>query len=89
MLERAERVVKALISGQQLQCPNLARLAAAGRLVVIVLDKSQAPITLFQRSVARHLEGIPKDLDGIRLEMSGLTEQVKNLAAAVKDKLTV
>ena len=78
VLERAQRVVMALISGQQLQCPNLARLAAAGRLVVIVLDKSQAPITLFQRSVARHLESIPKELDGLRLEIRLLADAVRD-----------
>ncbi len=44
------------------QCPNLARLAAAGRLVVLVLDKSQAPSTFVQHSAhlgqaARHPRG--------------------------------
>ena len=36
--------------------PNLKRLSAAGRLLIIVLDKSQAPSTYFQRTMAAHYE---------------------------------
>ena len=32
------------------------RLSAAGRLLIIVLDKSQAPSTYFQRTMAAHYE---------------------------------
>lgn len=69
------------------QCPNLARLAVAGRLLVIVLDKSQAPSTLVQRSLALHLDrlqGIPEDLADVRRGLGGLAAQVESLAAAVR-----
>lgn len=39
-------------------CPQLRRLAAAGRLLVCVLDKEQAPHTFFQRAVASDLEAL-------------------------------
>jgi hypothetical protein len=67
------------------QCPNLARLAAAGRLLVIVLDKAQAPGTFFQRSVGAHLDR----LRSIPEELAGVVAAVERLAAAVKGKLTV
>ena len=86
VLLRAHELVAAHIAAH---CPNLARLAAAGRLLVMMLDKSQAPITLFQRSVATHLESIPEELAGVRREMvaglSGLAAQVESLAAAVRN----
>ena len=69
------------------QCPNLARLAVAGRLLVIVLDKSQAPSTFVQRSLALHLDrlqGIPEDLADVRRGLGGLAAQVESLAAAVR-----
>jgi hypothetical protein len=72
VLRRAQELVTAHVAGQ---CPNLARLAAAGRLVVIVLDRSQAPITLFQRSVAAHLESIPE----LRREVEKLSRGVAAL----------
>ncbi len=79
---RAQEVVTAHIAAS---CPNLIRLAAAGRLLVIMLDKMQAPVTLFQRSVAAHLESIPEELAGVRREMGGLTALVESLAAAFRD----
>ena len=87
------RIVDFLILIQLSQCiveesylpdPNLARLAVAGRLLVIMLDKSQAPITLFQRSVASHLESIPEDLADVRRGLGGLAAQVESLAAAIR-----
>ena len=51
----------------------LARLAAAGRLIVLVLDRTQAPGTFFQRSVASHLQ-----------RLQGIPEAVAELAALVK-----
>jgi hypothetical protein len=85
-LLRAHELVTAHITEQ---CPNLARLAAAGRLLVIMLDKSQAPITLFQRSVVTHLESISEELAGFRREMmaglGGLAAQMESLTAAFRD----
>ena len=69
------------------RCPNLARLAAAGRLLLIVLDKAQAPSTFVQRSVSVHLErlqGVPEDLAGVRREVAALARGVAELAASVK-----
>ena len=80
MLRWSQKVVSDYI---QVHCPNLARLAAAGRLLIIMLDKTQAPITYFQRSVATHLERIPEDLASFRREMSGLPEQVDQLTQGV------
>jgi hypothetical protein len=69
------------------QCPNLARLAAAGRLLLFVLDKAQAPSTFVQRSVRVHLErlrGVPEDLAGVRREMAELARGMAELAASVR-----
>ena len=73
VLLRAQELVAAHIAGH---CPHLARLAAAERLVLIVLDKSQAPNTHFQRSVVMHLERIPE-----------LTRGLHELTALVRDLL--
>jgi hypothetical protein len=81
VLLRAHALVAAHIAAH---CSSLARLAAAGRLLVIVLDKSQAPITLFQRSVATHLENIPEELAGVRREVEKLTRGLAELAAVIK-----
>ncbi len=61
LLGKAEALVAARVQAR----PGgaLARLAAAGRLIVLVLDRTQAPGTFFQRSVAsqlQRLQGIPK-----------------------------
>ena len=45
-----------LVAHKVEQCSNLKRLSAAGRLLIIVLDKSQAPSTYFQRTIAAHYE---------------------------------
>jgi len=85
MLKRSQEVVSDYI---QVHCPNLARLAAAGRLLIIMLDKTQAPITYFQRFVATHLERISEDLASFRREMSrlsGLPKQVDKLTQGVAE----
>jgi hypothetical protein len=82
LLRRAQEVVSAHL---RVRCPNLSRLAAAGRLLIIMLDKSQAPITLFQRSVATHLESFPEELASFRREMSGVAEQVERLTKGVAE----
>jgi hypothetical protein len=50
-----------------------------------MLDKTQAPITYFQRSVATHLERIPEDLASFMREMSGLPKQVDKLTQGVAE----
>jgi hypothetical protein len=61
---------------------NLARLRAAGRLLVVVLDKTQSPATFFQRAVAAELgrlATIPEDVDAVRGEVGGLRGEVGGL----------
>ena len=84
---RLEVLKKALarVSRSAAQCPNLARMAAAGRLLVIVLDKTQAPSTFFQRSVAAHLDrlrNIPEELAGVAAAVENLTAAVGKLGGA-------
>jgi hypothetical protein len=70
------------------QCPNLARLAVAGRLLVIVLDMSQAPSTYVQRILALNLgrlQSIPEDLANVRLEVRKLASGMAELAASIRD----
>ena len=70
------------------QCPNLKRLSAAGRLLIIVLDKSQAPSTYFQRTIAAHYERLNVQnerlqdaIDDAQAErLHSIPEQIKELA---------
>jgi hypothetical protein len=58
---------------------NLVRLRAAGRLLVLVLDKTQSPATFFQRAVAANLgrlAAIPEDVDAVREEVDAVREEV-------------
>jgi hypothetical protein len=49
--------------------PVLSRLMRAGRLLVVILDKSQSPLTYFQRAIASRLERLDSVPEGIaRLE---------------------
>ena len=75
LLGKAEALVAAWVQAR----PGgaLARLAAAGRLIVMVLHRAQAPDTFFQRSVASHLQ-----------RLQGIPEAVAELAALVKAALT-
>jgi hypothetical protein len=68
VLQRAQEKV----AQSAAQCPNLARLAVAGRLLVIVLDKSQAPNTLFQRSVTAHLESLTRGMAELATAVRGV-----------------
>ncbi len=83
MLQRAHEVVAAQVASQ---CPNLARLAAAGRLLVIMLVNSQAPGTQFQRTVAKHLESIPEELASVRYEVEKLARGVAEIASSLRDQ---
>ena len=58
---------------------NLVRLRAAGRLLVVVLDKTQSPATFFQRAVAanlRRLAAIPEDVEAVRDEVGAVRDEV-------------
>lgn len=65
---------------------NLARLRAAGRLLVVVLDKTQSPATFFQRAVAAELgrlATIPEDVDAVRGEVRGLRGEQRAAVAGL------
>ena len=72
---------------------NLARLRAAGRLLVVVLDKTQSPVTFFQRAVAANLgrlAAIPEDVDAVRGEVGAVRDDVgavRDEVGAVRDGL--
>ena len=78
LLGRAEAQVAASVQARP--SGALARLAAAGRLIVLVLDKSQTPATFFQRSVASHLSSVSSQLQ----RLQGIPKAVAELAALVK-----
>ena len=59
---------------------NLARLRAAGRLLVVVLDKTQSPATFFQRAVAANLgrlAAILEDVEAVRGEVGAVRDEVR------------
>ena len=60
-LARAIAIVRAAAAG-----PNLSRLARARRLLVVVLDASQSPVTFAQRAIAARLEALDEDIAGLR-----------------------
>ena len=78
VLARAVAAVRAAAVG-----PNLSRLACAGRLLVIVLDTSQSPVTFSQRAVAARLEALDVDVAGLRLDIADLHLAVGGLRLAV------
>ena len=55
-------------------CKNLRRLAAAGRLLVVVLDKRQSPSTYFQRAVAQQLGALDERLARVPEEVARCVE---------------
>ena len=70
ILDKALRLVAHTAVGA-----NLARLRAAGRLLVVVLDKTQSPATFFQRDVAANLgrlATVPEDIDAVRSELGAV-----------------
>ena len=82
--------VLALVAAALPTCPNLARLSRAGRLIVLVLEKSQAPNTHFQRAVASNLarlaplEALPEELAGLDARVAGLRGEMQEALAALK-----
>jgi len=61
------------------RCPLLQRLASAGRLLVITLDKTQAPTTFFQRAVASDLRRLASIPEGLEETRAGLEETLAGL----------
>jgi hypothetical protein len=85
-LQRAEE----LVGRKAAQLPNLRRLAAAGRLVVIMLEKGQAPNTHFQRFMAsqsQRLQGIPQDAVRLQNGFKRVAEQVATLSEALSESI--
>jgi hypothetical protein len=85
-LERAEE----LVARKAAKLPNLRRLAAAGRLVVIMLEKGQAPNTHFQRFMAsqsQRLQGIPQDVVRLENGFKRVAEQVATLSEALSESI--
>ena len=82
--------VTALVAAALPACPNLARLSRAGRLLVLVLEKSQAPNTNFQRAVASNLgrlaplETLPEELAGLDGRVAGLDGRVASLCEEMR-----
>ena len=75
VLERALGIVADKAVGD-----NLKRLRAAGRLLVVVLDKSQCPATFFQRAVVANLgrlDAVPEDVDAMRGEVDAVRGEVE------------
>ena len=66
-LARAVALVRASVG------PNLSRLARAQRLLVVVLDSSQSPVTYTHRAIAEHLEAIDGEIFGLR----GIVERIE------------
>ena len=80
-------VAMALVAAALPACPNLARLSRAGRLLVLVLEKSQAPNTHFQRVVASNLARLaplPKEVAGLDASLAGLREEMQEALAALR-----
>jgi hypothetical protein len=85
VLNTAIDLVVARVSRVGSECKGLKRLCCAGRLLIIVLDKSQSPITFFQRIVASELAGvrhgmgllqpIPEELAGVRSDIKALLDR--------------
>ena len=93
-LDRAVALVTSVVLGEGGSgLASLARLARAGRLLVMVLDKSQSPATYFQRAVAvdlkrlGRLEALPEEVEGVREEVEGVREEMAKMAAGMKQLL--
>ena len=87
-LDRAVALVTRVVTGEDGGgLARLARLARAGRLLVIVLDKNQSPATYFQRALAvdlkrlGRLEALPEEVEGM---FEGVREEVECVRGEVE-----
>ena len=71
-LQRAEE----LVARAAARLPRLRRLAAAGRLVVIVLERSQTPNTHFQRAMAAQSERLAGQIAALTGLAAGLAAKM-------------
>jgi hypothetical protein len=69
-----------MVARRVVRCPNLLRLAAAGRLLIIVLDNSQAPNTFFQRAMVAQTVQQTVQLQSIPEQMAKLDKLTRGLA---------
>jgi hypothetical protein len=63
VLDGAAALVARVVAGAD--CPSLRRLAHAGRLVVMVLEQAQCPLTTSQRAVAERLDRTSEQLAAV------------------------
>ena len=82
-LDSAAALVTRVVAGAG-GCPSLRRLAHAGRLVVMVLEQAQCPMTTSQRAVAERLDRLTAITEVSAGAVEKLTELV--LALGVRDK---
>ena len=71
----AVQLAEDMVARRVVRCPNLLRLAAAGRLLIIVLDNSQAPNTFFQRAMVAQmgrLQSIPEQVEKLAQSIPAL-----------------
>ena len=77
--------------------PHLRRLAHAGRLVVVALEKAQCPLTMGQRAVAEQLQGLVSmqaveghvtAVEGHVTAVEGHVQMVEGMVAALRDQVT-
>ena len=78
VLDSAAELVVRVVAGAG-DCPSLRRLAHAGRLVVMVLEQAQCPMTTSQRAVAERLDR----LTAITEESAGAVERLTELVLAL------
>ena len=88
VLDGAAALVARVVAGAG--CPSLRRLAHAGRLVVMVLEQAQCPLTTSQRAVAErldHLAAIVEDCTAAAEKSAAVaektSEQIENLTELV------
>ena len=75
------RQAEGMVTRSVARCPNLQRLAAAGRLLVVVLDKSQAPNTYFQRAILAQTERVAAQTE----RLQSIPELLERLARGLAE----
>jgi hypothetical protein len=81
VLDSAAALVARVVAGAG--CPSLRRLAHAGRLVVMVLEQAQCPLTTSQRAVAERLDHLAAIVEKSAAAAEKNSEQMENLTELV------
>jgi len=81
VLDSAAALVARVVAGAG--CPSLRRLAHAGRLVVMVLEQAQSPMTTSQRAVAQQLDRLAALTGKSTAAAERNSEQLEKLIAIV------